>query len=288
MKKETSKAPKKAPAKAKAKAPVKAKAKAKAPVKATAKAKAPVKKSAARSARSVLATQSLSLSAPALTLAAHFAALRAAPNVVPILTKAFHEIIDTTVMVQNALPGGPDLTGAQRRRLFSARARKWGFITKTWETIDAWPDFAPPNFSIPEMSKMMANAENARQLLTLVQQLAQFLDDYLLTTNDELYRDGLRVYGTLREQARARVPGAEKLFAILRQFFTLHRRGRAATEPTEAELEREFRQLVKKRADGEIIIKNESPHMVGGVHEVVENVRKKGKRGAEIKVEEEE
>ena len=210
-------------------------------------------------------------------------------NVLPVLLKAFQDITNTTVQIQNALNVELDLTGTQRRRLFSARARKWGFITKSWETITTWPDFAPSNFSIPDMTKLMANPEQTRQLLTLVNQLSRFLDDYLLTCHDTLYRDGLRIYRNLQEQARARVPGAEDLYQILRQFFHLRRRPRATNaEPTMREMKRDINRVLHGTADGEIIIKNESPHMVGGVHEVIDDVRPRGKRGAEIRVKESE
>ena len=40
------------------------------------------------------------------------------------------------------------------------------------------------------------------------------------------------------------------------------------------ELERDIKRLIHGKADGEIIIKNERPNMVGGVHEVIDNVHK--------------
>jgi hypothetical protein len=91
---------------------------------------------------------------------------------------------------------------------------------------------------------------------------------YLLLTCDAAYRDALRIYGNLRELSRSRVLGAEELFQQLLQFFTLHRRGRTG-EPTEHKLERDFRSLLHGHADGEMIIKNESPHKSAGEREVV-------------------
>jgi hypothetical protein len=40
------------------------------------------------------------------------------------------------------------------------------------------------------------------------------------------------------------------------------------------QLERHIKQLQHGKADGEVIIRNESPHLTGGVHTVVDNVRK--------------
>jgi hypothetical protein len=55
--------------------------------------------------------------------------------------------------------------------------------------------------------------------------------------------------------------------------FLIRRKGER-DEPTEAQLERHIKQLQHGKADGEIIIRNESPRMTGGVHTVVGNVRK--------------
>jgi hypothetical protein len=76
----------------------------------------------------------------------------------------------------------------------------------------------------------------------------------------------------LQEQARNRVPGAEPLFRALQTFFSRTRR-QPAEEPTEMELERDIKRLIHGKADGEIVIKNETPRMQGGVHEVVDSVR---------------
>ena len=38
------------------------------------------------------------------------------------------------------------------------------------------------------------------------------------------------------------------------------------------ELERDFKRLIHGKADGEIIIENETPHLTAGVHKVIDNV----------------
>ena len=66
-------------------------------------------------------------------------------------------------------------------------------------------------------------------------------------------KDALRIYGALREQSHNRVPGAQ---------------------PTEHELEMDFKRLIKGKADGEMLVEHESPHISGGVHTVVDDVHK--------------
>ena len=61
----------------------------------------------------------------------------------------------------------------------------------------------------------------------------------------------LRIYRSLQEQTRSRIPGAEPLFQALLMFF---RRRRRATEgePTVKELEYDLHRLLKGEADGNI------------------------------------
>jgi hypothetical protein len=51
-------------------------------------------------------------------------------------------------------------------------------------------------------------------------------------------------------------------------------RSQTADKPTEMELERDIKCLIYGEANGEIVIKNEPPHIGGGLHEVIDNVHK--------------
>jgi len=89
-------------------------------------------------------------------------------------------------------------------------------------------------------------------------------------------------YNSVRDAARRNVPGAQELFNILELFF---RRGRISDgEPTEPELERDFRALLHGHKDGKIVIENERPHMEGGKHVVVDETHKDRFNG-ELKIE---
>jgi hypothetical protein len=164
------------------------------------------------------------------------------------------------------------MTGRDRMRLFGVKSRKYGFINKAWDIARDNPNFLPPNFAVKEMQEHMRIFEQVRQLTLVLEQFQHLATDYLMLTSDNAYRDALRVYGSLREQNRGRVPGAEALFRELLQFFTLHRRGRQGAEPTEHELERDFRSLIHGHKDGEIIVKNESPKVTGGERTVIDSV----------------
>jgi len=203
-----------------------------------------------------------------------------------VLTKTAADVSDLSRILRGYLPLEQDLTGIQRKRLFGAKSRNYGFLVKAYEIVDDRPEFIPSNFSLSNMQGTIANLEAARDLVVLAENLQRLVSDFFLQTTDLAYRDALLIYGNLRMQSRANIQGATDLFDQLKQFFTLHRRGRS--QPTEKQLEREAKQLLRGKADGEMVIKNESPHMTSGVHEVVEDVGKRRKRGGEIKVKESE
>ena len=168
---------------------------------------------------------------------------------------------------------GGSLTGTDRRRLIGVGVRNNGFIDKAFDIAIENPQFMPPHFNVAALTKNMHDIEDLRQLMWTLQQFTQAVSNSLLVHSDSAYRDALRIYDALEEQTRNRVDGAEPLFRVLRNFFS-RRRKPAGEEPTEMEIERDVKRLIHGKADGEIDIKNERPNMVGGLHEVIDNVHK--------------
>jgi hypothetical protein len=156
-----------------------------------------------------------------------------------------------------------NLTGTERRRLFGSGVRNNGFVDKAFDIARDNPQFMPPHFNSAVLDDNMHLLEELRQLVFVLQQFLQMASNAHLIQSDHCYRDALRIYGSLREQTRSRVPGAEPLFEALRNFF--RRRRRVGDEPTEMQLERDIKRLLHGKADGEIIIQHESPEVSKGV-----------------------
>ena len=182
------------------------------------------------------------------------------------------EINKVMAEFMNDISADTNLTGRERQRLFGVKSRNYGFINKSWDIARDNPNFVPPNFSMKEMEEHIRVFEEVRQLTIVLEQFQQLATDYLLLTSDNAYRDALRVYGNLREQSRAKVAGAKALYDELLQYFNLHRGRRNGEEPTEHELERDFHSLIHGNKDGEIIVRNETPHTTGGTRTVIDNV----------------
>ena len=222
--------------------------------------------------------------APVLTAEA---VLRTSDATLPVLENAVADIERILADFWNVLDMVTNMTGQQRRQLISARSRNYGFINKAYAIALENPNFRPANFSFEDMTKNLDILHQSRQLSLVLEQLTLINNDLLLISCNVSYRNALRINNNLREQSRAGIAGARPLYDELLQFFTLHRRGRSAdTEQTEKELEHDFHSLIHGHSDGEMIIKNESPHQSGGVHEVVDDVHRHERHGEEIKVEE--
>ena len=197
------------------------------------------------------------------------AAPKPVPDGMPELRRVFEEVLAAAGRLQKQMAAPTTLTGDQRRRLNGAQTRNIGFIAKAMEIADARPAFFTSSFSLENMTTDRGNVEWAQQLLAALDQLRRLVDDYALTRSDALYRGGLAIYHQLEQQARSRVPGAEELFADLAEFFKSRGRRPNRTDPTMREIERDFRRLEHGTADGEMVIRHESPHFEGGKHEVV-------------------
>jgi len=113
-----------------------------------------------------------------------------------------------------------DLTGKDRQRLISSRVRNNGFIDKAFDIAHDNPEFMPPHFDINILFENERRFEQLRQLMLVLQQFQQLATNAFMVQSDFCYREALRIYGSLREQARGRVPGAEQLFQALRNFLT--------------------------------------------------------------------
>ena len=157
------------------------------------------------------------------------------------------------------------LNGTDRRRLTGTGVRNNGFIDKAFDIARENPAFLPAHFDDYLLRWNMEELEELRQLMLVLQQFTQLATSAHMIQADVCYRDALRIYASLKEQARNRVPGAEALFRALFTFFAKSRRN-PNEEPTQEEIERDVHALLHGTKDGEIVIRHESPEHAADVH----------------------
>jgi len=156
---------------------------------------------------------------------------------------------------------GANLDGKERRRLYGAGVKNFGFIEMAYEIARDNPEFMPPHFDVGSLREGLQVFKNIRQLVLELEQYLQSASTVMLLESDLHYRNALRVYGSLKDQTRNRIDGAEPLFRALQPFF--HRKKRQTGKPTVKEAIRDAKKLARGKAEGEIVIINESPHVTG-------------------------
>ena len=119
-----------------------------------------------------------------------------------------------------------------------------------------------------------------RNLLIWFRNTSRVVQDLLLLAGDNAFRLVGTYYAFARAGARRKNPEAAAVYNMLRLFWK--RRHRLSAQPTELEVERDFRALLRGTKDGEIVVKNESHRMTGGLREVVDDVRAKRRGDREV------
>jgi replicative DNA helicase len=169
-----------------------------------------------------------------------------------------------------------------------AGVRNYGFIEKSLDVVSDNPELFPVNFNVTRFADNVRTLDVYRQLFWVLEKFLQTVNESMLVSADASMHDALRVYRVLQELTRSGVRGAEPLFRALNRFFQRPRHPEQGEEPTIPELERDFNKMVHGKEDGEIILRNESPHMQGGLHEIIDTVHKgrsafKGTEEGEVK-----
>ena len=166
----------------------------------------------------------------------------------------------------------PNLTPAERKRLRGAGTRIYGFIDRTMDYAMEYPEYVPSAFDIAALRRAKVNIEVLRDIQILSEQINKLVADGLLVNGNAAYNQALIYYNSVRELSKRNIPGATELYEHLNSIFKPKRR--ADRPETEKEEVRDASKLIHGKADGEMIIRNERPHMTGGIHEVIDDTHK--------------
>lgn len=160
-----------------------------------------------------------------------------------------------------------NLNALQRRRKVGPGVRNYGFIEKVADLAEVNPQFAQ-FFGPADFRNCVRNVETCRSLALSLQSFARAVTNTMLIYSDDAYSMALIFYNMVKEMSRRGDPAAMELFKTLRPFFKRTRR--AAAEPTEKELERDLRALLRGRKDGKIIVENVTPKQTAGARKIID------------------
>jgi len=164
------------------------------------------------------------------------------------------------------------LSDAERRRMLGSGVRRYGFIDKVSDIAQDNLEFVPPYMDLEALKKLLRDIEDLRNISVTLRQLSRINSDLFLIISDEAFRLALMYYNSVRDASRRRVPGAEAIFQMLQLFFKRPRRDTEA--PTEMELKHDVNALLHGKKDGKIVIENETPHVHGGKHVVIDETHR--------------
>jgi hypothetical protein len=197
-----------------------------------------------------------------------------APNALASLpsseTEAILDDLDAVIGQFRAL-SDIELTDRERRRLQNSGIRRYGLIDKGSDLAAINPTYFPHGFSATGLKDTMRDIEFFRNLLQKIQDFNRLVSNSLFQYSDDAYRMVLVFYNYVRELARTGDTTAISIYNMLLPFFKHPKHG-GSGEPTEPEVERDVRALLHGRKSGRIVIENVKPHLVGGVHKVVDEM----------------
>ena len=173
------------------------------------------------------------------------------------------------------------LNTLDRRRLNGSGVRRYGYIEKVFEVSQDFPQFWPAFVDDgEELSQLVKEIDVLRNLLIWFRFCARVIQDMLLLAGNDAFRIANTYYTTARDAARRGVPEAGQVFQMLQLFW--RRRRNMSAEPTEHEVERDVRALLRGTKDGNISVSNESDQVVKGKKVIIDNTQRKPRGGVKI------
>ena len=173
------------------------------------------------------------------------------------------------------------VTPAERRRFASMGIKRAGFVRKAFELWRVNEQFAPGYVSTEEMEELNASFDHYVQIVTTAQEVIDLATDARIAYSSELFRFALSFYDNVKQAATiSRMPEALAIFRTLNPFF---KRGSRTTanggEPTEKQLLKDAKALIKGKKDGKLLLENEIPHAEHGKHVVIDEMGKIHEKG---------
>jgi hypothetical protein len=89
-----------------------------------------------------------------------------------------------------------------------------------------------------------------------------------------IYTNALEYYSQVQDAAKRRVDAAETLYEELNRFFKKMGHSENPEQPTKKKVNRDIKALERGTKDGEVIIRNISPKITGGSHEIIDHTYK--------------
>jgi hypothetical protein len=236
-------------------------------IKKTAAKKAITKKTTAKNSRSFAASKTLPRSGGAGTR-------RPAVNLPP--QPAAIDAITNTVMglIEDIDKYTANLRALDRQRHNGVGMKRLGFIEEIFRISKRFPQYFPHWLDTMKFQNDLLLFRSISSLLEACRSLEEKAWNINVESSDMIYTNALEYYSQVQDAAKRRVDAAENLYEELHGFFKKMGPHENPDQPTQKQTKRDINSLLHGKKDGEVIIRNISPKITGGTHEIIDETFK--------------
>jgi len=112
------------------------------------------------------------------------------------------------------------LSAEQKKTLPKASTRLLPFVNKVVQQMETKPEIIPSFVSSDELKIDVEAVNTLTEIINRLNQIIEPLNDTIILCGSEAYKASLKIYGHVKEQAKANVPGAQAILDDLKVFFT--------------------------------------------------------------------
>jgi len=195
----------------------------------------------------------------------------------PFPTK-LEELRDASIAYDNLMQEivSDGLSGMNRHQKNAIGDMRLGFVNNVFRYINETTDFNPTGFDNKYYAELVEQLDLTMQTLTHLGSSVRLLRDISIVTGDVLYGMALLWYRNIQVLSDRRIPGAEVIYRELRTHFRNHSRRTSSADnpPTDAQVLRDAKALLRGKKDGEIVIEGHAKHTTPSEKKVLDDTHK--------------
>ena len=111
------------------------------------------------------------------------------------------------------------MTADERASALRVGDKTFTFITKVFAYTKTNPEFIPNYLNTEELNVDFQDAGGHVDIVSLINQLYNYLDDTKLAARSEAYAASLYYYGNVQQAASVNLPGAKVIYDDLKPYF---------------------------------------------------------------------
>jgi hypothetical protein len=166
---------------------------------------------------------------------------------------------------------GATLSAAERARLIGAGFKNLGFVRNAYLLATQNSALVPGYLDMAAFARSMEYLERKQGIMLRLDQFGKKVSDGILLDSDMAVHYALEFYNFNKEAAKQKVAGAESVYNKLKTYFK--RTKQQSAEPTDKQVERDVRDLLKGKKEGRVVIENENPERTRGRRKVIDEAR---------------